>query len=62
MTEIKQTRTPKGAASITKGALALPFEEQVTLLKALNESLQAEMDRRQQSAKEAENLLNGLKK
>jgi len=28
-TEIKKTRTPKNAESITKGALALPLQERV---------------------------------
>ena len=57
-TEIKKTRTPKNAESITKGALALPLQERVDLVTALEDSIQAEVDALKDAAAKAEAIAN----
>lgn len=57
MTDTKQTRTPKGAASITKGALALPLAERIELAKALAKANQDEVAALKAQAENAAKLL-----
>ena len=57
-TEIKKTRTTKNAESITKGALALPLQERVDLVTALEDSIQAEVDALKDAAAKAEAIAN----
>lgn len=57
--EIKKTRTPKNVESITKGALALPLQERVDLVTALNESIKSEVETIKAAAAHAEKIANG---
>lgn len=56
----KQTRTPRNLESITAGAMSLSLEERVTLCKALKESITKEVEEKEQGAKQAKELVNGL--
>ena len=56
---IKKTRTPKNAESITKGALALPLQERVDLVKQLQDSITAEVETIKAAAAQAEKIANG---
>ena len=58
MTETKKTRTPKNADSITKGALALPLQERVDLVKALEDSIQTEVAMLKEAAAKADAIAN----
>jgi len=60
MTEIKKTRTPKNAESITKGALALPLQERVDLRHALDDSITEEVQTIKAAAAQAEKIAGGL--
>jgi hypothetical protein len=55
-TEIKKTRTPKNAESITKGALALPLQERVDLVEALRTSIDLEVEGLKAAADQAEKI------
>lgn len=56
--EIKKTRTPKNADSITKGALALPLQERVDLVKTLEDSIQTEVAMLKEAAAKADAIAN----
>ena len=61
MTEIKtrNPRTPRNTESVTKGALALPLQERVDLVTALNESIKSEVETIKAAAAHAEKIANG---
>lgn len=59
MTTEKKTRTPRTAESIIKGALALPLEERVKLLKELKDSINAEVAEKEKAAAYAKQIANG---
>lgn len=61
MTEIKtrKPRTPRNTESVTKGALALPLQERVDLVTALNESIKSEVETIKAAAAHAEKIANG---
>jgi len=61
MTEIKtrKPRTPRNTESVTKGALALPLQERVDLVTALNESIKSEVETIKAAAVHAEKIANG---
>ena len=56
MTEIKTRKplTPRNTESVTKGALALPLQERVTLRNKLSESIIAEVETLKAAATQAE--------
>ena len=60
-TEIKtrKPRTPRNTESVTKGALALPLQERVDLVTALNESIKSEVETIKAAAAHAEKIANG---
>lgn len=61
MTEVKtrKPRTPRNTESVTKGALALPLQERVDLVTALNESIKSEVETIKAAAAHAEKIANG---
>ena len=60
MTDTKKTRTPRTAEAITKGALALPLEERIVLVKQLRASIGDEVAILKASADNAVKLTEGL--
>ena len=59
-TELKtrKPRTPRNTESVTKGALALPLQERVDLMNALEDSIQKEVDMLKEAAAKAEAIAN----
>ena len=60
MEKVKQTKTPRNAESITKGALTLTLKERVALREKLNESITAEVETLKEAAKQAERDAGGV--
>lgn len=60
MTTEKKTRTPRTFESITAGALSLLLAERAELCKRLKESIQQEVEKAQEQAKQAGELLKGM--
>ena len=60
MTEIKtrKPRTPRNTESVTKGALALPLQERVDFVKALEDSIQTEVAMLKEAAAKADAIAN----
>jgi len=56
----KKTRTPKDPNSILVGALKLTLQQKVELVKKLKDSIAAEVKSRDESAKQAAEIVNGL--
>lgn len=56
----RATKTPRTVESITNGALQLPLADRVALLKALKESVTAEVKTLETKAAEAKQTVNGL--
>ena len=61
MEKVKQTKTPRNAESITKGALSLSLKDRVELLGLLKDSINAEVEGLKSLAKQAEEIANGNK-
>lgn len=55
----KKTRTPRNVESISKGALALPFNEQVELFRKLEANISSELKRLQEQVDEVAKLIAG---
>lgn len=53
-------RTPRDAESITKGALALPLQEKVELIQALQKSVDEEVSELKASAERASKIASVL--
>lgn len=63
MTDIKKekkVRTPRNCETIMAGALSLPLQERVDIVKALKDSISKEVADKEQGAKLAKELVNGL--
>jgi len=58
-TKTRKPRTPRNTESVTKGALALPLQERVDLVTALNESIKSEVETIKAAAAHAEKIANG---
>ena len=56
----RKTRTPRNYDSILKGAMSLKLNEKVALVKALKESINAEVDNAAKIAEQAKATVNGL--
>lgn len=58
-TKTRKPRTPRNTESVTKGALALPLQERVDLMKAIQDSITAEVETIKAAAAQAEKIANG---
>jgi hypothetical protein len=56
----KKVRTARNPESILKGLLSLPLEDKITLCKSLKDSIQKEVADKEESAKAAKEMVNGL--
>ncbi len=56
-TLIKKTRTPRNSDAIAAGLFKLPLEEKVSILKALNDNINAQVKAMQDAANAAQELL-----
>lgn len=60
MTTEKAKRTPRDSESITKGAISLPLQERVDLVKALQKSITDEVTSLKTQADTALAISNGI--
>lgn len=55
----RKPKTPRNAESISKGALAMPLEDRVKLVKDLKESISTEVTDLEKKASLAKSIANG---